>query len=652
MLKKHTSNFRFQSLILCVLICIKTLQSQSILEEHYCHEKQFLGNQLSYRSSATDFHGYNVQYQKLHLYLNPARNGRIRGSVSSTLRITQNCDSIGFNLISYINVDSVIYKNKKIDFQRLGNMVYCKHPTKWIKDSLEQVAVYYEGNAALAGGLGYYVYDFHLSGPSIHTLSQPYGAQYWWPCKQTLNDKIDSIDIIIQTNPKFKAASLGVLISDKLLNDTIREFHWKHKFPVVPYLVAIAVSNYDTVNYNIPIPHRNANIRLEEFVFPHYKNIAAAELNNTVQIMQLFDSLFGNYPFENEKYGHTQFTSGGGMEHQTNSFMGVWDFDLIAHELAHQWYGNKITCASWEDLWLNEGFATYCNALAREFLKPKKDWLQFLDWMRKSGTAEDFGTVIPNDTIRINRLFSGNLTYNKGAFVLHMLRAEIGDSQFFELLRQHEKNPLYEFGFVNTFQFRQLAEKISGKDLELFFSQWLRGEGYPNVDATWNQNNLVTSVFLKQRPSSPRIPHFKLKIPIRFYSKNRDTTIVFDLNQLEKKYLFKLPFQIDSAHFDPMITVLCKYSFGGINYNKWRGNQVQIIPNPAKGKVYISSNLFHIKHIELYSISGKRIISKQNTLGNLLESEIDVSKLSNGVYTVRIIDMNGETAELKCIIQN
>ncbi|MEI2747579.1 MAG: M1 family aminopeptidase [Ferruginibacter sp.] len=142
--------------------------------------------------------------------------------------------------------------------------------------------------------------------------------------------------------------------------------HWKHRYPIATYLVCFAVTNYAVFNNSVQLG--NVNLPMVTYCYPESQTAFEAGTQNTLDAMQLFSQYFGEYPFIKEKYGHVQFGWGGGMEHQTSTFIVSTNESLVAHELGHQWFGDKITCASWEDIWLNEGFATY---LARFYMENK-----------------------------------------------------------------------------------------------------------------------------------------------------------------------------------------------------------------------------------------------------------------------------------------
>lgn len=612
-----------------------------VSDELLCAEKSRLDNRLRFRVNPNIYHGYDILHHRCFWRINPKRNGRLRGYVTSQVKISRNADSIGFDMKSHLLADSVTMNGQKIRFTRSGDIIYCFKPGGWQGGSTDSLTIHYNGNPALFGGTGYYVYDFHATGPSVHTLSQPYGASFWWPCKQTLSDKIDSIDLIISTHPDFRAASNGMLIADNRINDTTAVYHWKHRYPIATYLVAIAITNYVPFTQYARFHNRPDSLMVLNYVFPQSEAGLRKDAEPIVPMIRLFDSLFGEYPFMKEKYGHAQFTWGGGMEHQTMSFMVNFSFDLMAHELAHMWFGDKVTCGSWNDLWLNEGFATYLTAIAFHHMKGKEAGLDALRGIRSSATSADDGSIFPGDTVTVNRLFSGRLTYNKAAFVLHMLRVKVGDDAFFRACKQFLGGPR-AYGFATTNDLKTLMEQESGMNLDTFFMRWYRGEGFPYLSVNWSQKGRNLTVSIRQRPSHMSVPIFDLQIPIQFKGANRDTLLVFSPRGLEERFDVKLPFAADTAIFDPEVTVLARASVGGINMDKVRSEPAVILGNPVSGdKLDIVVTNLKAESIEIFNTTGQLCLSRaglNHSPGDVLT--IDIRDMTPGTYVTRIYTQN------------
>ncbi len=617
-----------------------------INEDIICAEKQHLQALMDVqkRSSTPNFHGYDIQYHRCFWSLNPKINSNIAGNVLFSFQVQGgNYDSLAFDLIADLYVDSVLYRGIPTKFIRKGNKVFVYKNGKWLDGERDSFTVFYQGNpASIPGGFGAYTYDAHATGPIIHTLSQPYGAPFWWPCKQTLSDKIDSIDIIVETARDFKVGSNGVLVKIDTSNSSKSIHFWKHRHPVATYLVAIAVSNYAEFTDFAKFHGRMDSLPVVNYVFPQFLQTTQIEAKRVLPMLRLFDSLFIEYPFMNEKYGHAQFTWGGGMEHQTMSFMVNFSFDLTAHELAHQWFGDLVTCGSWNDLWLNEGFATYLTSVAYEYIYDKNTFRDKMRGTRADITADPNGSVKPKDTSSVNQLFNGRLTYRKGAWLLHMLRVRLGDSLFFEGCRQYLISRKAN-GFATTDQFRVVMESVSGSDLREFFKQWYEGDGFPNLKINWEQKGSILKVKIEQTPSNPSVPFWKITVPILFSNKltGQQELKFFTPQKLTEEYVLNMMFDVDTAIFDPQVTVLAKAAIGGMNLGKIQEDPVFVFPNPSNGEIInVMSRNPDILSLEIVSLLGQTVQSSNFNLNAVQNVTMDVSSLSTGAYIVRIFTDN------------
>ena len=238
-----------------------------------------------------------------------------------------------------------------------------------------------------------------------------------------------------------------VMLVNETDNGITRTAFYKHRYPIASYLVAFAVTNFKVLNHSVQLG--SVNLPMITYCYPESENSFQQNTPKVLQQLSLFHQYFGAYPFINEKYGHTQFSWGGGMEHQTNSFIVSPDENLMAHELAHQWFGDKITCGSWQDIWLNEGFATYLSYFYFEKSDPANH-INRLKSLNNSITNSPGGSVWVDDTTNVGRIFNSRLSYNKGAYLLHMLRWVLGDTLFFRGIRQYVNDPKLAYGFART----------------------------------------------------------------------------------------------------------------------------------------------------------------------------------------------------------
>ena len=458
------------------------------------------------------------------------------------------------DLSDSMTVNQVLYHGSNIPFVRPGDHVLqIDLPSVVNVGELDSVTITYEG-APYTGGFGSFVSSTHDNTPVLWTLSEPYGAKDWWVCKQDLNDKMDSIDIFVTCPSAYRVGSNGLLQSENVVAGQTT-YHWKHRYPIVTYLVAFAVTNYavfsDYVHYS-----NGDSLLVLNYVYPENLATAEVQVESTIEQVELYDSLFGIYPFFNEKYGHAQFSWGGGMEHQTMSFMVNFSYDLQAHELAHQWFGNKVTCGSWQDIWLNEGFATYLTGLCQENLLTPQDWYNWKEGKILSVTSQPGGATYVTDTSSVWNIFSGRLSYNKGSYILHMLRWKIGDSAFFQACTNYLDDPDLAYGFARTDNLKDHLEATSGLDLTEFLNDWLYGQGYPSYYLGWQQSNDTISFVLEQTTSDPSVSFFEMPVPVYFYGENQDTIIVFEHTSSGQNFEITLPFEVEIVSIDPDLWLL------------------------------------------------------------------------------------------------
>jgi aminopeptidase N len=587
---------------------------------------------------------FDVVYQRCEWTIDPnITPATVSGMITFYFKtIKEECSELVFDLNNNgekMMVDFIMYHDVSIPFVHQDDLIRIPFSEPFPLDETDSISITYHGNPK-STGLGSFVRKTHYSNPIIWTLSAPYGAADWFPCKNDVTDKVDSIDVFIKAPKGNLAACNGRLVSIEEVDNEWDVHHWHHGYPIATYLIGLAVTNYEAYSdwYK---RSENDSLEILNYVYPESLSSAQEKTPNTTVSMGFFERVFGTYPYSDEKYGHAQFGWGGGIEHQTMSFMGSFDYDLIAHELSHSWFGNMITCGSWHDIWLNEGFATYATALYQEEYYPK-DWKSWKNRTINNVTGNPKGSVYCQDTTSDVPLYNSRLVYNKGALVLHTLRWVIGDEAFFQTMWNYANDPNLRYGSAVTADFIAHAEAVSGKDLTDFFDTWVYQEGYPtytfDVEQTGPQH---ATLILSQQPSHESVTCFKMPIPILFSGAERDTLIVFDNNALEQNFQFSPGFIIKTITFDPDKWLICKANpLVGIEVLTMDNGELIIFPNPTDGQLIIENGQWTINNIEIFdlmSMKQKIIVNCQLSIVN----SIDLSTLPSGIYLIQIQTDNG-----------
>lgn len=517
------------------------------------------------------------------------------------------------------------------------------------------VEITYEGNPENSNILSFNQAVRTINGENlfeIYTLSQPYGARDWWPCKQTLRDKLDSVFIEITAPTGFRAGSNGKLQYENENANGTTSFGWKHKYPIPAYLISMAVAEYDVFTQVAQVGEEE--IEILNYIYPERLALEQERAEELPEMMVLFSELFGMYPYADEKYGHAQTAIPGGMEHTTMSTMANLNFNLSAHELAHQWFGNKITCGSWEDIWLNEGFATYINGLAIEYLKGEDEFRTYKEGLRSNITAQPDGSVFVTDTTSRSRIFNGRLSYNKGAYILHMLRWELGDQVFFDACRNFINDPEHAFGFVYTADFIAHLESASGRDLTGFFADWYHGEGHPQYNVKWNRIDGGAGIIISQTPSHSSVDFFEMHVPIKLIGADNEETFVVNNQFNGQQFLLQPGFRVEQVQFDPELWILSENTVAYDPSSDIGSEELLVSPNPATGtiRVLILNPVKTAAYVEVLDTQGKVALT-YNSASPIRDSfEMDVSHLAPGTYIVRLIDGDNSTSTRFVVARN
>lgn len=622
-----------------IVACATTpLSGQSLLEKAELQgiaHSESLGHRGAPKSTyAGPSRGYDMRYHRLELAVDPAVRA-IVGDVTHHFVALVELDSIVLDLADALMVTGVERNGQALSFDHLGQQLIIHLPQPLPPTTLDSLTVHYGGEPG-SSGFGSFVQSTHQGSPIIWTLSEPYGALDWWPCKQDLNDKADSLDMLVTGPAGQRVASNGILVAETSLGDGTVRHHWRHRHPINYYLVAFAITNYTAFSLSVPL--ENTTVDLLNYVFPEDLAAAQAGAPDAIAQMQLYSQLFGAYPFADEKYGHAQFGWGGGMEHQTMSFVGNFNYELIAHELAHQWFGDMVTCASWEDLWLNEGFATYLSGLCYEHLAPQY-WLPFKRAWRDLITALPDGSVRVTDTLTTGRLFSSRLTYAKGAYLVHMLRWVCGDEAFYNGIRNYLADPAIRHSSAYTEDLVAHLEGTSGSDLTTFMANWYAGQGHPTYVLSWGYTGAdALTIRLDQTTSHPSVDFYAMPVPIKLKNNDRDTTVVLQHTFSGQEFTIHPSFVPDSLLLDPELWILSGQNLVlHVPGPAFTSEGPVLYPSPATEalNIYFGTLYSGTVQVDILDVAGRiqqrdtRVISDQRI-------ELMVPTLAQGRYIARV----------------
>jgi hypothetical protein len=578
-------------------------------------------------------------YQRCEWQVDPVVN-YIDGKITTYFIPGSSISNIQFDLSVALTVDSIVYHSNNLVFAHAFNILDGTFPSALPANVIDSVSVYYHGTPDTS------IRGFHLDvhGPNndavMWTLSEPYGAMNWWPCKQNLSDKIDSIDILVTAPFWNEVASNGVLVNDVTFA-VQRQWTWKHRHPIPAYLVCFAVSNYSIFTFDVQ--YAGDTVQVINYVYPEDSAIAHFALQqDIVPQMLLFDTLFGTYPFTDEKYGHAQCNFGGGMEHTTITFLGGFWYELHAHELAHHWFGDKITCNSWEDIWLNEGFATYLSGLCYEHYTPTQYWYPWLSAEMNYVTSLPDGSVWVDDTTVASRIFDPRLSYAKGAMVLHQLRWVIGDSAWYAAVNAFLTN--HAFDFASTSDLQTEFETASNQNLSWYFNDWFFGEGFPTYTIAWSLDTAnVATVTIQQSQSDASVSFFELPLPLYFKNATSDTLIRVQHNVSGQSFTIPLSFAPDSLIFDPYLWIITDSAIvNNVPDQTLPVEYFTLYPNPTSDVLIFKSPLKGRCTVKIYDMQGKLVLIQETSADGSGRGSVNLATLNAGYYNIYVVQEGRE----------
>jgi len=590
---------------------------------------------------------YDITYHKLEFNVDPTVY-LVSGKITTTYTALANMNTLTFDLSNTLIVSSVKMNNNNLTFSQNTDELIIVLPSTQLTGAQATVEVMYSGPPPQNG---FFAFTSTTHGPNntpvIYTLSEPFGARDWWPCKQDLNDKINNIDVYITAPSQYISVSNGIEPEAPVINGNLKTTHFRHNYPIPAYLICMAVTNYTIINQTAGTALNSYPI--VNYIYPESDtSTLRTQLLQTPLILNLYGNLLENYPFANEKYGHAQFGWGGGMEHTTVSFMVSFGRQLIAHEMAHQWLGDKITCGTWKDIWLNEGFATYIAALVIENFDGPAAFVTEKATMIGSITSSANGAVYLTDAeaLNVDRVFDYRLTYNKGAMVLNMLRFKLGDTAFFQGLKNYLTDSNLAYKYAITPNLKSHLEAVYGSSLTEFFNDWVYNQGYPIYNITvQNTAPGQAKITVAQTTSHASVPFFEMPVPVRLLGANGQTQDVVVNNTVNgEQFNVTVPFVVTGVQFDPNKNIISRMSSATLeNANFNLDNAIQIFPNPSSSiiSLAIPENI-EIENAVIYSVLGQKIMETAE------QKTWDISSFSSGIHFLTI-QTNKGTKQFKFV---
>jgi aminopeptidase N len=484
----------------------------------------------------------------------------------------------------------------------------------------------------------------------MYTVSDPWVARNWWPCKQSVNDKIDDVDMNVTVPTGVKVTSNGLLTStDNTSIPGYSIYHWQTHEPINYYLISIAVARYAEYKSYMHFSGSSDSMLIQNFFLDtaSFNPLYKPNFDSIGYILDYFSSLYGRYPFWQEKYGMSYTNLSGGMEHQTMTTIGVPNTYIIAHELTHQWFGDNVTYKTWGDMWLSEGFATFSEQLFFNHFWGPAAAKSHRQGFISQAVSQPCGMTYVNDTTTSDSLFTNN-QYPKAAMIISTLRYMAPeDSLFFRVLRTYQNT--YARGNASTANFKAIAEATYGFPLDTFFNQWIYGRGYPMYKVTWDQVGSTVWVKLVQTQSCPSYTtHFSTPVELQLHGATADT-IVKVYNTLDTQiYTFNWSPTMSTVYLNPDAVTLLKQN-GGITKDVKLGvgvlepRNIKVRPNPSKNN-WMIDELPEDAALALLDMSGKVLWKGNSSKGSTL---VPGDRLPAGNYLLKLNGTN--EAEVKLV---
>ncbi|MCP4312629.1 MAG: T9SS type A sorting domain-containing protein [Bacteroidetes bacterium] len=591
--------------------------------------------------SAYDVKGYELSLSVSNI------STLIDGSALILVEALRPVDTLVFELQDGLTVSSVTSGSDILDFEHNEGVVYIALEHSYQGSELIQVEITYGGDAnqnrGFFAGISTrtdFEYDFDVT----YTLSEPLNASDWFPAKQVLGDKIDSVTFRISCDKELMAGSNGILVGVTEEKRT-HTFTWKTNYPMAYYLLSFAVAKYRDFSFYATLEEGGDSVLVQNFIYDSDKVFSDWEdgIRMTGPLISSFSGLISDYPFANEKYGHCMAPMGGGMEHQTMTTLQNFDFFLVAHELAHQWFGDYITCGNWQDIWINEGFASYLEYIAAQELLGQGAADEWMINAMSIARRETTGSVyVPEEQAEdTHRLFDYGLSYKKGAILLHMIRFILDDDEiFFRVLQSYTEE--FGFGLARGADFQAILEAESDMDFSCFFDQWYYGEGFPRFKIYWGQIGdtlRLRSVQTTTAPDATSLFQVPFELDLILTEGGRKRIRLMQNENLEE-YSIPVEGRVEDLIFDPDSHLL---QTSGVIQELPVEKAYRLGPNPVSDKLFIQfPNAGPFEQVRITNLAGQEVLIL-NDMEN--PATMDLSTLADGPYLLELSNSRGTYQE-------
>ncbi|MGC9366838.1 MAG: M1 family metallopeptidase [bacterium] len=466
----------------------------SVIPQH--PENKFDPQQVFYPDSVIE-HSYNVLHYDLELeFFAPFDS--LAGKCTMIAQATQSIDSIPLHFGQAMHIDSIVIDGSNCGYSQIADTVYIDMPGSYSNGDSFVSQFYYQGkpsNGLFPDNGGFYTFNQTIE-----------AAKQWYPCFDYCWDKADSgVDYHITVPDNLTAVASGLLTSVDTLSGNRLTYHWEHNYSIVTYNIAMAAYEY------VKLERTFHGYPLEYYALPAYQQSAQNMLDSSEVVLELYDTLICLYPFHEEKLAQCQTPAfGGAMEHQTAIIYGLGTFDAAsthAHEIAHSWWGDALTCINYREMFLNEGTTSYFECLGVRALRGDSGFVVRL--MTMKGYALSFDDTYHLPIINTQFPF-GTHVYYKGAWFHHMLKDMIGDSVYFAAMKDYFQT--YKWGNASVTDLRLKMEQHAQDTLEWFFHQWLELPDHPKLTVKWGFKNDSVLINIQQVQNNGIIYTFPLEI--------------------------------------------------------------------------------------------------------------------------------------------